>query len=52
MDSGRVEVYLDELWGTVNAGVSDDQQKGTAQTICRQLGYDNSDYYGTVSKLR
>ena len=53
---GRVEVYHRDYgkgaWGTVDAGTNSDKQIGAAQTICRQLGYDNvGSRYGTVTHL-
>ena len=47
--SGRVELYLDGVWGTVDAGTG--VQLGPAQTICRQLGYFDSLNSGTVIDL-
>ncbi len=50
-DSGRVEIYLNGVWGTIDAGTDSSSQIGPAQTVCRQLGYDDSSDYGTVSSL-
>ncbi len=50
--SGRVEINLNSVWGTVDAGTDVSSQMGPAQTVvCRQLGYDGSSNYGTVSEL-
>ena len=51
--SGRVEIYLNKVWGTLDAGTN---EKGmmtrTARTACRQLGYDSEAFAGTVSSLK
>lgn len=49
-NGGRLEIYLNEQWGTVqfNPYLS---QRGVAQAVCRQLGYDNYIERGTVVTL-
>ncbi len=50
--AGRVEIYLDSVWGTMDAGTDSGDQKGPAQTVCRQLGFDNvGSKFGTVTQL-
>ena len=46
--SGRLEVFLDDDWGTVcRAGFT----AGAAQASCRQLGYADYLKYGTVDTV-
>ena len=35
---GRVEIYLDGVWGTITANSADGEDG--AHVVCRQLGYD------------
>ena len=48
---GRVEIFLDEQWGTVRYNPNVDQS-GVAQAVCRQLGYWNEIDVNTVSNLK
>lgn len=50
-DSGRVEIFRNGVWGTINAGTSNSDQSGPAQTICRQLGYYDTVTFGTVAEM-
>lgn len=49
---GRVEIYLNKVWGTLDAGTDKKNMTGAARTACRQLGYDSEAYVGTVSSLK
>ena len=52
---GRVEIYLDQVWGTMrfNADSShSSEQQGAAQAICRQLGYYDQLKVGSVKDLK
>lgn len=49
---GRVELYLDGVWGTVGARRGIRRRTWAADTICRQLGYSDSSERGTVADLR
>lgn len=51
---GRVEIFLSGEWGTVKFNSSSSaylKQEGTAQVICRQLGYADQDDYGQASTM-
>ena len=50
--SGRVEIYLNKVWGTLDAGTNKIEVTRTARTACRQLGYDSEAFAGTVSSLK
>ena len=46
--TGRIEIYLNERWGTIcNAGFTE----GAALAACRQLGYSDQSTSGTVDAL-
>lgn len=49
---GRVEIYLEEEWGTVSYNATGYSQKGTAQAICRQLGFPDQAEYGLATSLK
>ena len=49
--TGRVEVYMESEWGTVQYDSTYDQE-GVARTICTQLGYGDQTSYGTVEDLK
>ena len=46
--SGRLEIYLNNVWGTV---CSDTISTGAAQAACRQLGYSDYQRVDEVAKL-
>ena len=47
--AGRVEVYIDGQWITITDESSTAGRE--ADVICRQLGFPNSVYYGSVGDL-
>ena len=47
--AGRVEVYFFGRWITVMKSLTVGQEE--ADVICRQLGYQNSVYYGSVGEF-
>ena len=48
---GRLEIFLDQKWGTVRFYPYSDQ-RGVGQAVCRQLGYYDVDSTGTVYDKR
>ena len=46
--SGRLEIYLDDQWGTVCYNMD---SPGAAQAACRQLGYSNYTQVGNVTHM-
>ena len=46
--SGRLEIYVNEEWGTI---CKDSFDQPDADVACRQLGYARADNYGTVGAL-
>ena len=55
--TGRVEIYLDGRWGTVQYSediidVVPSGQRGVSKAICRQLGFGATVTYGTVALLK
>lgn len=46
-----MEIYLFNQWGTIRYDASGYQQEGTAQAICRQLGFYDVAHYGSVTDL-
>ena len=47
--AGRVEVYTSGQWFTITKSSSVGREE--ADVICRQLGFPNSVYYGSVGDL-
>ena len=47
--AGRVEVYTSGRWITINESLTVGKEE--ADVICRQLGFPNSVYYGSVGDL-
>lgn len=47
--SGRLEIFLNNVWGTV---CYDTVSPGAAQAACRQLGYSDYESVDTVTKMR
>ena len=47
--AGRVEVYTIGQWITITQSFVNGKEE--ADVICRQLGFPNSVYYGTVGDL-
>lgn len=48
---GRVEVYLDGVWGTVHFDTGD-YSDGAGEAVCRQLGFTYMGQTGTIITLR
>ena len=49
---GRVEILLDQKWGTIVYDDIKSDKAGVAHTICRQQGYDSAANFGNISKLK
>ena len=45
---GRVEIFLNNTWGTLKSPDTEDQQASAAEVICRQLQHGDVNGYGEV----